>query len=64
MGNVKIKSCFGRHFDGISQRSHEPGRAVPALLRPPFRRHLTTGARTATSSSSCFGRHFDGISQQ
>ena len=34
------------------------------LLRPPFRRHLTTSSGASrTNGSCCFGRHFDGISQ-
>ena len=35
-------SCFGRHFGGISQRMRHGQGQIPMLLRPPFRRHLTT----------------------
>ena len=39
---VVLQRCFVRHFDGISQLYHCPVLHFLLLLRPPFRRHLTT----------------------
>ena len=43
--------CFGRHFGGISQLTPFFIRSRSMLLRPPFRRHLTTKARMMTRGS-------------